>query len=123
VAANEPGVSVASVALAHGLNTNMVFRWRRDYRAGLFNRDNAQPALLPVSVVHSNISSDIPAGYVADAPIARASTVSTPRPRGKGPSGFIEIELNGARICVHGTVESEQLRLVLQCLSSTAEPI
>ncbi|MGE4531872.1 MAG: transposase [Acidithiobacillus sp.] len=35
MAACAPDISVAKVALAHGLNTNMVFKWRRDLRAGL----------------------------------------------------------------------------------------
>ena len=30
----ETGVSVAQLALEHGLNTNMVFKWRRQLRAG-----------------------------------------------------------------------------------------
>lgn len=122
MAASEPGVSVASVALAHGLNTNMVFRWRRDYRAGLLTADNTKPTLVPVSVVHSNTPADISTVNVTGKPGATASVVPTPRPRSQGPSGLIEIELNGARICVHGIVESEQLRLVLQCLSDTVEP-
>ena len=36
VAACAPGVSVAKLALAHGLNTNLLFKWRRQYRAGQF---------------------------------------------------------------------------------------
>ena len=30
----EPGVSVARLALDHGLNTNLLFKWRRAYQAG-----------------------------------------------------------------------------------------
>ena len=33
MAACAPNVSVAKVALAHGLNTNMVFKWRRERNA------------------------------------------------------------------------------------------
>lgn len=119
MAANVPGVSVAGVALGYGLNTNMVFRWRRDYRAGLFTTDQSEPALLPVTVVHSNTASDISTINVTDAPMVKTSALSASRPRIKAASGFIEIEIKGARICVHGTVESEQLRFVLQCLSGT----
>jgi transposase len=42
----DPAVSVAQLALQHDLNTNMVFRWRRQLRAGLFD----QPALMAVTV-------------------------------------------------------------------------
>jgi transposase len=34
----EPGVSVAQLVLQHNLNTNMVFKWRRELRAGLFDQ-------------------------------------------------------------------------------------
>jgi transposase len=30
----EPEISVAKPALRNGLNTNMLFKWRREYRAG-----------------------------------------------------------------------------------------
>jgi transposase-like protein len=30
----QPGVSVARVAQAEGVNANQVFKWRRDYRSG-----------------------------------------------------------------------------------------
>jgi transposase len=29
-----PGASIASVALRHNMNCNVIFRWRREYRAG-----------------------------------------------------------------------------------------
>ncbi|WP_374358838.1 transposase [Pseudoduganella danionis] len=35
VAACDPGVSVSKLAQDHGINTNMLFKWRRDLRAGL----------------------------------------------------------------------------------------
>lgn len=31
---SQPGASVARVALGHGLNANLVHKWRRDQRAG-----------------------------------------------------------------------------------------
>ncbi|WP_229522062.1 transposase [Massilia antarctica] len=35
VAACEPGISVSKLAQEHGVNANMLFKWRRDLRAGL----------------------------------------------------------------------------------------
>ena|SRR6266436_1995154 len=45
-----PGVSVAAVARAHGINANMLFSWRKMYRAGLLNEDAPGVRLLPVRV-------------------------------------------------------------------------
>ncbi len=47
----EPGASVASVALANGVNANQVFRWKRQYERGEFEprRSNSATALVPVS--------------------------------------------------------------------------
>jgi transposase len=43
----DENVSVAQLALEHGLNTNIVFKWRLELRAG---RLDGAKALLPVSV-------------------------------------------------------------------------
>src|SRR5882672_7771937 len=45
-----PGVSLAAVARAHGINANMLFSWRKMYRAGLLNEDAPGVCLLPVRV-------------------------------------------------------------------------
>ena len=50
-AACEPGVSVSKLAQQHGINANMLFKWRRDLRAGLLTESKSQSAhLLPVVV-------------------------------------------------------------------------
>lgn len=50
-AACEPGVSVSKLAQQHGINANMLFKWRRDLRAGLLAASGSQSAhLLPVVV-------------------------------------------------------------------------
>src|SRR5260370_20860930 len=56
-----PGASVAAVALAHGINANMLFHWRKLYRAGLLlNPEGGGVGLLPVRV-----SDEIEAGQRA----------------------------------------------------------
>jgi transposase len=47
----KPGASVARVALAHGVNANQVFSWRRQYRQGLLSQRNAGGlrAVVPIS--------------------------------------------------------------------------
>ena len=48
VAACQLGISVAKLAMAHQLNVNMVFRWRRELRARETEPAQASPALLPI---------------------------------------------------------------------------
>ena len=50
--AAEPGISVASVARRHGLNSNSVFNWRR-----LFGADQG-PGFVPAVVVVDALASD-----------------------------------------------------------------
>ena len=50
-----PGVSVATVARAHGVNANQVFGWRKLYQSGLLGplatkADASAVRLLPVAV-------------------------------------------------------------------------
>jgi transposase len=46
-----PGVSVAEVARAHGVNANQVFTWRRAYERGELSEPSV--ALIPVAVSNS----------------------------------------------------------------------
>lgn len=105
IAACAPDISVAKVALAHGLNTNMVFKWRRELRAGLLGSTD-ECTLVPVA---------LPAVPVVT---VNASDEGVPQPGDNAPAmdSRIEIELNGARVRVHGKVDPIQLRLVLRCL-------
>jgi transposase len=46
-----PGASVAQVARLHGVNSNQVFQWRRQYQSGdLALQSKAAPKLLPVMI-------------------------------------------------------------------------
>ena len=49
MAACYPGVSVSKLAQDHGINTNMLFKWRSDLPAGLLTGATAEDTrLLPV---------------------------------------------------------------------------
>jgi len=48
-AACVPEVSVAKLALEHGVNTNLLFKWRREYRKGKFGTPD--PAHVGVSTI------------------------------------------------------------------------
>jgi transposase len=89
----EPGVSVSRLAREHGINANMLFKWRRHYRAGLLGEaSSAQPALLPVSITGA------PASAAPSAPSL----------------GRIEIAIADAVVRIEGTVDAVTVRAVLQ---------
>jgi len=89
-----PGASVSGVALRHGLNNNMVFKWRRRYLHELVPTRSKSVNLLPVSVVEQNG----PATPAAASPQVLSS---------------IELDCAGVRIRLHGPVDAEALRTVL----------
>jgi transposase len=98
----KPGASVARVALAHGVNANQVFSWRRQYRQGLLSQRDAEPIkLLPVHVSE-----------------AQASKVNRSGSRQVSAAvvGTIQVEFPKGHICVSGSVDGEALRLVLEHL-------
>ncbi|WP_229412813.1 transposase [Massilia sp. Root335] len=88
----EPGVSVAQLALQHELNTNMVFKWRRQLRAGVFD----PPGLVAVTL----------------APIV------PPRPvmSDQRCDGVIEIRLGKATMRIEGRPDPVTLVAVLEGL-------
>ncbi len=88
----ESGVSVAQLALQHGLNSNMVFKWRRQLRAGLLD----QVGLLPVTL----------------APALPVQTSGNDQCCG----GVIEIRLGAAVVRVEGRADPATLTAVLQGL-------
>jgi transposase len=88
----DESVSVAQLAMQHGLNTNMVFRWRRQLRAGLLG---TATQLLPVTLTAE--------------PKASART-------GIDGAGSIEIQLGQATVWIRGVPDPATLALVLQGL-------
>lgn len=101
VEACTPGISVSQLALRHQLNANMVFKWRREYVAGLFaGFDTEESALLPVVVATAQ----------DEAPAALPALAL----RCKG--GGIVIELGGAVVRIDGTVDADTLRLIIVSL-------
>jgi transposase len=103
VAACAPNVSVSKLALGHGVNANMLFKWRRQYRAGLLGAD-AEPAFLPVAVEMT----------VTGAPALATVAASAP----ETCDGSIEITLGDAVVRVQGEVDARVLRTVIQSLRS-----
>jgi transposase len=93
-----PGVSVAEVARAHGVNANQVFTWRRAFERGELSEPCA--ALIPVTV--SNPEDE-----------RRASEAAATSADG----GTIHIELPGrALISVESGADPVLLRSILESL-------
>jgi transposase len=112
-----PGVSVAAVARAQGVNANLVFHWRKLYQAGLLGDRPATSVgeasarcvrLLPVTVAE-DAQNKQPVSVVVSTPysVDREAVVLP---------GSIELTLAKAQIRITGTVDSQALRVVLGCL-------
>lgn len=91
-----PGVSIAAVALANGLNANVVRRWLVEQR-GKGAAVKAAADLLPVVI------QDIP----KRAATAKAIALEAPA---------IEIDVNGARIRMNARATAEQISAVVSAL-------
>lgn len=101
VAACAPNVSVSKLAMAHEVNANMVFKWRRQYRAGLFGAD-AEPMFLPVAAQATARDEAAPTTVEASPP--------------KVCDGTIEIAIGNAVVRVQGAVDAKVLSTVIQGL-------
>ena len=87
----EPGASVSSVARRHDVNSNQLFRWRRQ--------------LLPKTAIESSVMVPVEIGADGD------------RPRRADRDGVIEMVFScGARVRLRGEVSSETLRQVIELL-------
>jgi transposase len=93
----ETGASVSIVARRHDLNTNQLFKWRRELLPKEPPIEAEVAPMLPVQIV--------------------------PEPERRSPrrrverAGFIEIEFGcGARVCIRGEVAPKTLRQVIELL-------
>jgi len=94
------GASVAQIARAHGVNANLLFNWRRLYRAGQLCGQGGNK-LLPVRVTPE----DTPR---PPTPAVSASLASSP--------GTIHIQLQDVQVRVEGSADPGLVRVVLECL-------
>lgn len=105
----EPGVSVSKLAREHDLNTNLLFRWRRQYRSGELRAPvTAEPVLLPVS-----LDAETDASLVElPNPATRFGNV----PAAKPTPSIIEVRIADAVVRIDGEVDVVRLRAVLSAL-------
>lgn len=100
-----PGASIAGIALANGINTNQLFTWRRKLLP--MSESVAQSVLLPV-----HLESSLPL-------TVESSVTSSKLPMStlSGHGGMIEIVRSQTTVRLHGRVNQDTLRVVLQCLA------
>jgi transposase len=102
-AACEAGVSVSKLSMANGVNANMLFKWRREFRAGLLEHiPEAGTTLLPV--------------VLAEAPSVMAPVTASPTSSPAAASSAIEVMFVDAVVRVHAGVDAALLRTIFQSL-------
>jgi transposase-like protein len=94
----EPGVSVARLALTHGVNANLLRKWIKAYERSSTRMPPKSAELLPVIAM-------------------QAPAVTTPSAPPESP---IEIVVGDATIRLRGSVDAQQLRTILDCLGRRA---
>lgn len=112
--AGRDGQSVSLVARRHGIGSDLLFRWRRQFRAelGLVPPRRGEPAV-PV------LSPDLVPVRIAPGPPPAPATVGGPpsAPAPERRAGLIEIELAGGhRLRVDRHVDADALRVVIAAL-------
>lgn len=103
----QPGASVAAIAMEAGINANLLFTWRRAHLDAMASQtlkaSGTAPVLLPVTL-EAPSKTDV-----------SAEPVTMPR-----TNGTIEVEIGGARMRLHGSVDEASVRFVLQTLRAFA---
>jgi transposase len=97
--ASAPGASVSRIARAHDVNTNQVFKWKRQYLCSQATPPSGATPLLPVVLSETTV------------PATPASTARTAR------EGAIELHLPLGRVVLTGNVNIDVLRIVLHSLA------
>lgn len=65
----EPGVSISKLALENGINANLLFKWRQQWREGKLPLPSAdRPQLLPVTLDATRAPLAVPPETPADKP-------------------------------------------------------
>ena len=112
----QPGASASAIAREHGINANLLFTWRREFRrAGAEAGAMDAAVLLPVRLAQPDGETRAPQTVQV---LAAASPVqATHRPL---RSGVIELEVAGAQLRLRGAVDEASLCSVLRALRQSA---
>jgi transposase len=107
---------VSVVARRHNFNSNVVFRWRKEYREGQLG-ENTAAAFVPVRVVQ-----DAPAAAALPAPETLLPPAApAPQPSRGALAGLIEFDVPGGFVVrVDENVDDRALRRVLRAMRDLA---
>jgi transposase len=106
----EPGVSIARLALEHGLNANMVHKWRRLYLAAMAaTAPLVSTEFLPVTIASpetamTELPDRVRSPRPAKPPVLKQATPS---------AGVIEIKFGGATVRIDGRADVSTLAAIL----------
>ena len=110
-AACDPEVSVAKLALEHGVNTNLLFRWRRQYRMGMFGTPDPAHSL-PTGAART----DVPSGVEGSVTLLPVQMPDAEFDSATAPA-FIEVVFACATVRISGSPEGTTLRTVIDALA------
>jgi transposase len=116
-----PGASVAAVALAGGINANLLFKWRRDHlRSKRLSgtASSSSTVLVPVQVttgMDTGVGRSQPS-----APSPASAPMAVVTQRAARVVGTIELDIAGAVLRLRGPVDEASLCSVLRALRHTA---
>jgi transposase len=111
-----PGASVASIALAGGINANLLFKWRRDHLRSLRLGSAATSSSAVLVPVHVASAVDADAGNSQSAPSPASTAVAATPQRSVRTTGIIELDIAGAQLRLRGPVDEISLCSVLRAL-------
>lgn len=112
-----PGASVAAVALAGGINANLLFKWRRDHLRSQRLSSAASSSSAVLVPVHVASARETDAGTSpASSPSADSTALAVAPQRSARNTGVIELNIAGAVLRLHGPVDEASLCSVLRAL-------
>jgi len=112
-----PGASVAAIALAGGINANLLFKWRRDHLRSQRLSSATSSSSSVLVPVHVDSAIDADAGNSqSSAPSPASTVVAVATQRAARTTGIIELDIAGAQLRLRGPVDEVSLCSVLRAL-------
>jgi transposase len=105
-----PGASVAAIAMKGGINSNLLFKWRREHVRLMDDPAPTTTTLLPVCVIPD----------VDPMPMSQPSAPVGPAVNRSARPCVIEVEIAGALLRLRGAIDETMLGSVLRALRQSA---